>query len=402
MDERDLVKLNNYDFSRANIDNIRRYLETGKEPDTDYKHFYKRKVFKDRFNADTWEFDGNYLIYKPTGMTVIANEDIEQYLNDLYKDPQIGIGKGIQSLYDLVVDNGIIGISKARIKEFLLKQASYQFTAKEKKLVNKPIIARYPNERWSADLIDMASYSGYNGGKKWILTIIDNFSKYVFATPLPNKNQTTTLEGFERIINEQAKGTYPQVLQTDNGKEFDNKLLLDWAKTNKIHIVKSASYQPTSNALVENFNNILRRMIREGYIRTNSLNWVDHLPNYLINRNNTRQSTTKFKPVDIWRRGRQAEAETADMKEASINIQAKAKKALDQNKTGELQVGDKVRVAFSSISSEVRKLIKQGDKKYITVQFTPRIYEIARKIKPRGRDAEFVKLRYMILMEKRS
>ena len=59
----------------------------------------------------------------------------------------------------------------------------------------------------------MKSYAGHNKQQKWILTVIDNFSKYVFATPLLRKTAGQAIEGFERIVNEQAKGTYPQIGQ---------------------------------------------------------------------------------------------------------------------------------------------------------------------------------------------
>ena len=55
------------------------------------------------------------------------------------------------------------------------------------------------------------------------------------------------------------------------------------AKDNKITLKLSMSYQPTSNALIENFNNLLRKMIRERFVRHNNLNWIDHLHNYLYN-----------------------------------------------------------------------------------------------------------------------
>ena len=66
-----------------------------------------------------------------------------------------------------------------------------------------------------------------------------------------------------------------------NGGEFKNEIFQQWAKDNKITLKLSMSYQPTSNALIENFNNLLRKMIREGFVRHNHLNWIDHLNNYL-------------------------------------------------------------------------------------------------------------------------
>ena len=401
MDERELIKLNNYDFSKNNLEDVKRYLTTGETPKYDFSHYYKVKKFKDRWNANDWEFKGEYLIYKPNGLTVIPTEEQEEFLEELYKDPEIGIGKGIQSLYDKVLEYNILGISRSKVKKFLEGQSSYQLTKPERKPINKPIITRFPNERWSADLIDMKSYSGHNKQQKWILTVIDNFSKFVFATPLLRKTANQAIEGFERIVNEQAKGTYPQVLQTDNGGEFENKIFIDWAKEHNISIRRSASYQPTSNASVENFNNILRKMIREGYVRNNSLNWVDHLQTYINNRNNTKHSTTKYKPVDLWRTGRKAfnteDANTPiEIKEVKERIEDKARKDMAKFKSEAYKVGDKVRVSYASINSKVRMLIEQGDKKYVPVKFTPNIYTIAKVKAPRGRDAEFIKTRYTL------
>ncbi len=60
---------------------------------------------------------------------------------------------------------------------------------------------------------------------------------------------------------------------------------------------------PTSNGLIGNFNKQLRKMIREGTIRYNSLNWVDHLNEYTKNHNNHKNTTTKYPPNEIWNEG---------------------------------------------------------------------------------------------------
>ena len=44
-------------------------------------------------------------------------------------------------------------------------------------------------------------------------------------------------------------------------------------------------------------------MIREGTIRYNSLNWVNHLNEYTKNHNNYKKTTTKYAPIEIWNEG---------------------------------------------------------------------------------------------------
>ena len=43
------------------------------------------------------------------------------------------------------------------------------------------------NEIWAADLIDMQAFSKQNKGLKYLLTIIDVFSKFVWVAPVKQK-----------------------------------------------------------------------------------------------------------------------------------------------------------------------------------------------------------------------
>ena len=181
-------------------------------------------------------------------------------------------------------DKKYLNITRDEVSEFIKGKTTYQLTKKEPPKINKPIIAYYPNERWAIDLVDVKIYSGHNNQKKYILTAIDYFSRYVFAAGISNKTAENTLEGLREII--QKAGVKPTLIQADNGGEF-KAAFADYLKANNIKIVRTLSYSPSGNALIENFNNILRKYIREGFIRTNSLNWIDHLDDYLYNRNHT-------------------------------------------------------------------------------------------------------------------
>ena len=50
------------------------------------------------------------------------------------------------------------------------------------------IIPLYKDETWSADLIDKSSLSKYNNNYKFIIIVIDIFTKYALAIPLKNKS----------------------------------------------------------------------------------------------------------------------------------------------------------------------------------------------------------------------
>ncbi len=46
--------------------------------------------------------------------------------------------------------------------------------------------------------------------------------------------------------------TKPKIIQADNGSEFKGDFS-EWTKDNKIDLIKTLSYSPTSNGLIENF-----------------------------------------------------------------------------------------------------------------------------------------------------
>jgi hypothetical protein len=241
----------------------------------------------------------------------------------------------------------------------------------------------------------MGKYSTHNRNFKWILTGIDYFSKKVFACPLKSKEEGSIIEGLETCIHEQMNGTYPKLLQADNGKEFKNHDINFWAKENKVKLIHTLSHTPTSNALIENFNKFLRQMINEGFIRYNSLYWVEHLQEYINNRNDMKHSITKKKPNEIWKAGRDPNDDDDKIFEVKERLIEKAKNDVNKIKAQTFQKGDYVRASMSSLYSEQRKLIKQKKGKLLPVKFSPDIFIISKVIKPR-KDRDFVLNQYIL------
>jgi transposase InsO family protein len=90
-------------------------------------------------------------------------------------------------------------------------------------------------------------------------------------------------------------------LITDNGKEFTNNDLNQFCKDHKIIHRVAQSYKPTTNGLTERMNREIRKKIKAGFIRNNNLEWFSHLQTYCDNINNQRQSTTGYKPIELWK-----------------------------------------------------------------------------------------------------
>jgi transposase InsO family protein len=97
-----------------------------------------------------------------------------------------------------------------------------------------------------------------------ILTIVDYYSKKVWAVPL--RHGYTALNNFKALMSVcEKEQTYPHIIQVDNGATFKGLFkssidLHNKMKPNqKIKLVYTTPYNPTSNGMVERLNREIRK-----------------------------------------------------------------------------------------------------------------------------------------------
>ena len=78
----------------------------------------------------------------------------------------------------------------------------------------------------------MESLSSKNKEVKYLLCVIDVFTKYAWVKPLKDKKDKTVLNAFMEIVNE-SNGKSNK-LWVDQGREFCNKLMEEWLDNNDI------------------------------------------------------------------------------------------------------------------------------------------------------------------------
>ena len=59
--------------------------------------------------------------------------------------------------------------------------------------------ARFKGNIWAADLAEMESFSSKNKSVKYLLCVIDVFTKYAWVKPLKDKKGKTVLNAFIEI-----------------------------------------------------------------------------------------------------------------------------------------------------------------------------------------------------------
>ena len=94
----------------------------------------------------------------------------------------------------------------------------YRKGPKRNFLTNRTDVYHF-DDIWSLDILDLTDYGPKNNrGYRYVLVIIDNFSKFGWTIPLKNKNALTIKESFEIILISPKRK--PNLIETDRDKEF--------------------------------------------------------------------------------------------------------------------------------------------------------------------------------------
>ena len=84
----------------------------------------------------------------------------------------------------------------------------------------RTVYSEFKDNIWGADLADMQLISKFNKGFRFLLCIIDIFSKYAWVVPLKDKKGVSIVNAFQKILNDSARK--PNKIWVDKGSEFYN------------------------------------------------------------------------------------------------------------------------------------------------------------------------------------
>ena len=149
-------------------------------------------------------------------------------------------------------------------------------------------------------MIHKSSLSKYNNNHKFILTVIDLFTKYAWAISLKNKSGLSINNGFKIVLGEHPQGGFddrkPEKLWVDRGSEFYNKTFKSLLKVYETELY--STYSDLKAVFIERFNRTLIDIINEPMFINGDGNWVNILKDAVVKYNNNIHSTIKMTPVD--------------------------------------------------------------------------------------------------------
>ena len=107
--------------------------------------------------------------------------------------------------------------------------------------LHRPIIRKFNKRKvhspftdniWGADLADRQLISKFNKGFRFLLCVIDIYSKHAWVIPLKDKKGITITNALQKILDESNRK--PNKIRVDKGSEFYNSSIKSWLEKNDI------------------------------------------------------------------------------------------------------------------------------------------------------------------------
>jgi hypothetical protein len=118
---------------------------------------------------------------------------------------------------------------------------------------------------WECDLIYLQGLSKYIDGIKYLLIVIDAFSKYLHFVPRKSKTVPSLTAAFQLVLKDRRYSKpvrrRPVWLQTDRGKEFSNKPFQDRLKREGFQFFYEYRNPDEKCAVVERAHRLLRNKL---------------------------------------------------------------------------------------------------------------------------------------------
>ena len=206
------------------------------------------------------------------------------------------------------------------------------------------------DDTWSLDILDLKDYGPKNNkGYRYVLVVIDNFSKFGWTVPLKNKNAQTIKNSFENILISSKRK--PNLIESDKSREFYNNNFQDFLNKNNIKLYSRNT--SLGAVFAERFNRTIRDLLKRPVFEKGDGNWIDVIPTITKQYNNRIHTSTKLSPKD------------ASLK---MNEEFVYKNLIDKRKKikPKFQINDLVRTA------DLKRTFSKGD----TTTWSYKLYKI--------------------------
>ena len=142
-----------------------------------------------------------------------------------------------------------------------------------KKCKRRKAYAKFKDNIWAADLTEIESLSSKNKNVKYLLCVIDVFTKYAWVKPLKDNKGETVLNAFMEIVNE--TNHKPHKLWVVQEREFYNKLIQEWLGNN--YILMYSTHNGGKSVIAERFIKIPKSKIYKKMTANDNKYYISYL-----------------------------------------------------------------------------------------------------------------------------
>ena len=146
----------------------------------------------------------------------------------------------------------------------------------------------------------MQLISKFNKGFRFLLRVIDIFSKYAWVVPLKDKKGISIVNAFQKILDKSMElhsECKHNKTWVDKGSEFYNSSFKKWLKDNNIEMYSILNEEKSVAA--ERFIRTSKNKIYKYMTSISKNKYIDKLDDIVDEYNNTYHRTIKMKPVDV-------------------------------------------------------------------------------------------------------
>lgn len=187
-------------------------------------------------------------------------------------------------------------LNKSKVQKLLSSVPAYNVHfPSRRRFQRRKVYIPSINNQWIADLADIQKYSKSNYNKRYILCVVDGFSKQAWIEAIKNKNAESVLSAFKKII--QRAEVKPLFLQYDKGREFENTIFKKYLKENKITGFFTNS--PLKAVIVERFIRTLFGIISKYMTHNKTKRFVNSLHRFESIYNGTFHRSIGMTPLEV-------------------------------------------------------------------------------------------------------
>ena len=236
--------------------------------------------------------DATYSDCKDLTKRTVPDKILKNKAFDIAKDPkydgyQRGLASTVYKFFDLKVSGN--GAKLIPENEQLANELHKPMI---RKFAKRRVYSTFKDNIWGVDLADMQLLSKYNKGIRFLLCVIDIFSKHAWVVPLKDKKGISIVKAFQIILKQSNRKPNKK-----KGSEFYNSYFKKWLRDNDI--LMYSIHNEGKSVVAERLIRTLKGKIYKYMTSILKNVYIDKLDDIVDEYNNTYHTTIKMKPIDV-------------------------------------------------------------------------------------------------------